>query len=59
MTFEKQLQTGARIPFKNINLSITDVNTAMARTPVSYPSQTFTNIVNPHRQFTIIVNPLR
>ena len=59
MTFEKQLQTGVRIPSKNINLSMTDVNTAMARTHVSYLSQTFTNIVNPHRQFTIIVNPLR
>ena len=28
MTFEKQLQTGVRIPYKNINMSITDVNTA-------------------------------
>ena len=28
MTFEKQEQTGVRIPYKNINVSITDVNTA-------------------------------
>ena len=28
MTFKKQYQTGVRIPYKNINMSITDVNTA-------------------------------
>ena len=27
MTFKKQWQTGVRIPYKNINMSITDVNT--------------------------------
>ena len=59
MTIEKQLQTGAKIPYKNMNMSITDVNTAPGGTPVSYPNQAFTNIVNPHRQFTIIMNPLR
>ena len=37
-------------------MSITDVNTAPGRTPVSYPNQALTNIVNPHRQFTIIHN---
>ena len=59
MTFEKQSQTGARILDENVNMSITDVNTAPGRTPVSYPNQAFTNIVNPNRQFSIIMNTLR
>ena len=59
MPFEKQLQTCVRIPYKNINMSITDVNTASGRTPVSYPNQAFTNIVNSNRHFTTIMNPLR
>ena len=55
MTFEKQKRTGVRIPYKNINMSITDVNTAPGWTPTSYPNQAFTNIVNTHMQFTIIM----
>ena len=45
MNFEKQLQTGVRIPYKNIK----HVNTAPGPTPVSYPNQGFTNIVNLHK----------
>ena len=59
VTYEKQLQTGVRTPFKYVNMSITGVNIAPGRTPVSYPNQAFTNIVNPKSQFTIIMHPLR
>ena len=40
-------------------MSITDVITAPGITPVSYPNQAFTNIVNTHSQFPIIMNPQR
>ena len=59
MTFKKQYQTGVRIPYKNINMSIKMSTMRLALTPMSYLNQAFTNIVNPHRQLTIIVNPLR
>ena len=38
-------------------MSITDVNTTPGLTPVSYPNQAFTNIVNPDRHVTIIMKP--
>ena len=47
----------SEFPIKNISMSITDVNTAPGRTPVSYPNQAFTNSVNPHGQFTIMMKP--
>ena len=58
MTFEKQKQTGVRIPYKIVNMPLTDVNTAPGQTPQSYSNQSFANIVNPQKQFQIIVNPL-
>ena len=39
-------QLVSEFPIKNINVSITDVNTVPGQTPVSYPNQAFANIVN-------------